>query len=109
MRRDLAELQRDAVDVTLLADRWLRSNPGVRIIWLENWITQRVRASLGAAASHQTAEPIRLPAALLKAKIRGLFELLDAARDIRRLASTGMNQQLALEALLLSGRTALAR
>jgi DNA polymerase III subunit delta' len=109
MRHDVAELEQDAVDVTLLADRWLRSNPGVRIIWLENWITQRVRASLGTATSHQTAEPVRLPAALLKPKIRALFELLDAARDLRRLASTGMNQQLALEALLLGGRSALAK
>jgi hypothetical protein len=36
-----------------------------------------------------------------------LFGVLDAARDFRRLASTGMNQQLALEALLLEGRSAL--
>ena len=48
-----------------------------------------------------------MPAALLKAKIRSLFELLDAARELRRLASTGLNQQLALEALLLGGRAAL--
>jgi DNA polymerase III subunit delta' len=108
MRHDVAELMKDVADVTLVADRWLRSNPGVRIIWLENWITQRVRMALGNETSHQTAEPVGLPAALLKPKIRALFELLDAARDLRRLASTGMNQQLALEALLLSGRTALA-
>jgi hypothetical protein len=38
--------------------------------------------------------------------MRALFELLDGARDMRRLASTGINQQLALEALLLGGRTA---
>jgi hypothetical protein len=50
-----------------------------------------------------------LPAALLKPKIRRLFELLDAARELRRLASTGLNQQLALEALLLEGRAALGR
>jgi len=109
MRQSIAELAEGSVDVTLLADRWVRSNPGVRIIWLENWITQRVHASLGAATSHQTAEPVRLPAALLKPKIRALFELLDAARDVRRLASTGMNQQLALEALLVGGRTALGK
>jgi DNA polymerase-3 subunit delta' len=109
MRQSLAELAEGSVDVTLLADRWVRSNPGVRIAWLENWITQRVHASLGEATSHQTAEPVRLPAALLKPKIRALFELLDAARDVRRLASTGMNQQLALEALLVGGRTALGK
>jgi DNA polymerase III subunit delta' len=108
MRESLSQLSGGSVDVTLLADRWMKSNPGLRITWLENWITQRVHASLGAGTSHQSAEPVRLPAALLKAKIRALFELLDAARELRRLASTGMNQQLALEALLLGGRTALA-
>ena len=109
MEQSIGELADGSVDVTLLAERWVRSNPGLRITWLENWITQRVHMGLGASASHQTAEPIRLPAALLKPKIRALFELLDASRDIRRLASTGMNQQLALEALLVGGRAALAK
>jgi DNA polymerase-3 subunit delta' len=109
MRQSIAELAAGSVDVTLLADRWVRSNPGVRVGWLENWITQRVYALLGAPTSHQSAEPVRLPAALLKPKIRALFELMDAARDVRRLASTGMNQQLALEALLVGGRVALGK
>jgi DNA polymerase-3 subunit delta' len=109
MRQSMAELAAGSADITLLADRWVRSNPGVRIGWLENWITQRVHAALGTDTSHQTAEPVRLPAALLKPKIRALFELLDAAREVRRLASTGMNQQLALEALLVGGRAALGK
>jgi DNA polymerase III subunit delta' len=109
MRHSMAELADGSVDITLLADRWVRSNPGVRITWLENWITQRVHASLGGGTSHQSAEPVRLPAALLKPKIRALFELLDAARDLRRLSATGMNQQLAVEALLVGGRTALGK
>jgi DNA polymerase III subunit delta' len=109
MQESLKELAAGSVDVTLLAERWLKSNPGLRITWLENWITRRVHAALGALSSRQSAEPVRLPAALLKPKIRALFELLDAARDLRRLASTGMNQQLALEALLLGGRAALGK
>ena len=109
MRQCMAELAQGSVDITLLAERWIRSHPGVRVAWLENWITQRVEASMGQGPSHQTAEPVRLPAALLKPKIRALFELLDAARDVRRLAATGMNQQLALEALLVGGRTALSK
>jgi DNA polymerase-3 subunit delta' len=108
MQESLAQLQAGAVDVTLLADRWVRSNPALRIVWLENWITRRVQGALGGADSQQSAEPVRLPAALLKPKMKALFELLDAARDLRRSASTGMNQQLALEALLLGGRSALA-
>ena len=106
MRQSLAELAEASVDLTLLAERWLRSNPDVRITWLENWITQRVHTLLAGPNSPQTAEPVRLPAALLKPKIRPLFALLDATRDFRRLAPTSMNQQLALEALLIEGKTA---
>ena len=95
------------VDITVLADAWVRSNLPLRVTWLENWITRRVYGHLGGDSSGQSAERVRLPAALLKAKIRALFELLDATRELRRLASTGMNQQLAVEALLLGGRAAL--
>jgi DNA polymerase-3 subunit delta' len=109
MQEDLQAIAAGSVDVTLLAEQWAKSNLGLRITWLENWITRRVHACLGTANSNQSAERVRLPAALLKPKIRALFDLLDAARDLRRLASTGMNQQLALEALLLGGRTALAK
>jgi DNA polymerase-3 subunit delta' len=108
MQESLRDLGAGTIDVTLLADRWARSDPSLRLIWLENWITRRIHASLGAATSVQSAEPVRLPAPLLKPKIRAQFELLDAARELRRLASTGLNQQLALEALLLGGRAALA-
>ncbi|MDP9012654.1 MAG: DNA polymerase III subunit delta' [Pseudomonadota bacterium] len=109
MQEDISAIAAGSVDVTLLADHWVKSNLPLRITWLENWITRRVHAYLGSANSNQSAERVRLPAALLKPKMRALFELLDAARDLRRLASTGINQQLALEALLLGGRTALAK
>jgi DNA polymerase-3 subunit delta' len=107
MRSTLKRLADDAVDVTAVADAWMKSDPGVRLMWLENWITRRVQAELGGVVSSQSAEPVRLPAALLKPKIRPLFELLDAARELRRFAATGLNLQLALEALLLGGRAAL--
>ena len=109
MQENLQALATGAVDVTLLAEQWVKSHLGLRILWLENWITRRVRTGLAGGNSPQSAERVRLPAALLKPKIRALFELLDAARELRRLASTGINQQLALEALLLGGRTALAK
>jgi len=108
MREALKRLASDSVDVTSLADAWAKSDWQLKLVWLENWITRRVQADLGSANSLQSAEPVRLPAALLKAKIRALFELLDSSRELRRLASTGLNQQLALESLLLTGRAALA-
>jgi DNA polymerase-3 subunit delta' len=109
MQEGIQAIAAGTVDVTLVADAWAKSNLGLRLTWLENWITRRVHAYLGEGNSNQSAERVRLPAALLKPKMRALFELLDAARDLRRLASTGLNQQLALEALLLGGRTALAK
>jgi DNA polymerase III subunit delta' len=109
MQKSMAQLATGAVDVTLVCESWSRSNPGLRIIWLENWITQRIQAAVADPNSAQSAEPVRLPSALLKPKIRALFELLDAARDIRRFASTGMNLQLALEAMLVGGREALSQ
>jgi DNA polymerase-3 subunit delta' len=109
MQDQLRTLAAGTVDVTLLAEQWARSDLGLRILWLENWITRRVHTYLGDAGSTQSAERVRLPAALLKPKIRALFELLDAARDLRRLMMTGMNLQLALEAVLLGGRAALAK
>jgi DNA polymerase-3 subunit delta' len=108
MRESMQQLANGSVDVSLVAERWASSDPLLRLEWLENWITQRVRAHLGCATSPQSAEPVRLPAALLKPKIRALYRLLDASRDFRRFASTGMNRHLALEALLLGGRAALS-
>jgi DNA polymerase-3 subunit delta' len=108
MREALKRLEAGSIDVTVLADTWVRSGLDLRLMWLENWVTQRVRAQLGDAFSLQSAEPVVLPAALLKPKIRALFELMDAARELRRLVSTGLNQQLALEAMLLGGRAALS-
>jgi len=109
MRESMRQLGADALDVTVSAEAWVKADPFMRLAWLENWITRRVRASMGVDTSLQSAEPVRLPAALLKPKIRALFELLDAARELRRLASTGVNQQLALEALLLGGRAAIGK
>jgi DNA polymerase-3 subunit delta' len=108
MSEALKRLASDSVDITVLADAWAKSDWPLRLVWLENWITRRVQAALGNVNSVQSAEPVRLPAALLKPKIRALFELLDSSRELRRLASTGLNQQLALESLLLAGRAALA-
>jgi DNA polymerase-3 subunit delta' len=108
MRPCMEQLAAGSVDISLLAESWAKTGAGLRILWLENWITTRVRLALTAVDSPETAESVGLPAALLKPKIRGLFRLLDAARQFRRLTPTGMNQQLALEALLLDGRAALA-
>ncbi len=108
MRDCLARLGAGTIDLTILADRWVRSDPVLRVRWLENWVTGRIVAGLAGDGSSDSAERVRLPGDLLKAKIRAQYAFLDAAREHRRLASTGMNQQLALEMLLLRSRSALS-
>jgi DNA polymerase-3 subunit delta' len=108
MRTGLQQLSAGKVDVTLLAEQWMRSGVQLRILWLENWITTRVRSSLGVADSLPNGTPVRLPALQLRAKICQLYDLLDAARQFRRLSQTSVNQQLALENLLLVGIEALS-
>ncbi|HVC02442.1 MAG TPA: hypothetical protein VND80_09605 [Steroidobacteraceae bacterium] len=105
MRGSLQQLGAGTIDLTILAERWARTEPLLRVAWLENWITSRIVASLAGERFTQTAEPVGLPADLLKAKMRSLYALLDAAGEFRRLAPTGMNQQLALEVLLLRSRS----
>ncbi len=107
MRTCIRQLAAGGVDISLIAEKWLRSSPELRIRWLENWVTRRVHACFDTPNSRQSAEPVVLSGALLKPKITPLFGLLDATRGFRRLASTGINQQLALEALLIEGRNAL--
>jgi DNA polymerase-3 subunit delta' len=107
MRNAVRQLAAGAVDITVLADQWVRTDAVLCVTWLENWITTRLRETLGGASSAKTADPIGLPAALLKPKIQRLFRMLDAVKQFKRLTQTGMNQQLALEALLLEGRAAL--
>jgi DNA polymerase-3 subunit delta' len=108
MRAALTQLSAGEVDVTLLAEQWVRSHPQLRILWLENWITTRVRLCLGVQESSPNDAPVRLPATRVRAKICQLYDLLDAARQFRRLSQTGMNQQLALETLLIGGLGALS-
>ena len=105
MRRALADLAAGTLDLTLLAERWVRSDPAPRVAWLENWVTTRIFAGIGGDGESQTAEPVRLPAGARGPKITSMYALLDAVRDCRRLATTGVSPQLALEALLLRVRS----
>ena len=92
MKRTLTLLEARRTDVSLVADRWFKSDLPLRMIWLENWITERIKSGCDA---------VGLPGSLLKAKIVPLYALLDDARELRRSAATTTNLQLALESMLV--------
>ena len=63
MQEGMRTLAAGTVDVTVLAEHWARSNLGLRVAWLENWITGRIHSHLGETDSKQSAE--RVPLACL--------------------------------------------
>ena len=108
MLHDLGLLSRGDADASLIAEGWLRGGLPLRLVWLENWLTQRIRSGLGTGDFSPNETPVSLPDPRLRPKICQLFELHDAVRSFRRLGSSSMNQQLALEAMLLGGLRALS-
>lgn len=92
MTRSLNLMDSQRTDVSLVAERWFKSDLPLRMTWLENWITERIKSG---------CDTVGLPGSLLKAKIAGLFALLDDTRELRRSAATSTNLQLALESLLI--------
>jgi DNA polymerase-3 subunit delta' len=108
MHRDIDALARGAADASLVAEAWIRSGLPLRLAWLENWLTQRIRSGLVPPEISPNETRVGLPDRRLRPKICQLFDLHDAVRSFRRLGSSSMNQQLALEAMLLGGLKALS-
>ncbi len=108
MRDDIGLLALGGADPSLIAERWLRAELPLRLAWLENWLTQRIRQGLGVADFSPNETRVGLPDPRLRPKICQLFDLHDAVLSFRRLGSSSMNQQLALEAVLLGGLQALS-
>jgi DNA polymerase III subunit delta' len=101
MHGDLRAMAGDSVDVTQLAERWSRGNVMLRLGWFEHWINARLRTRL---APKLAGDSVRA----LNATDRPWFRLIEKIHALKALSATGINQQLALEALLLDTRRALA-
>jgi DNA polymerase III subunit delta' len=100
-RRTLEEIETGAGDPAATAERWSRSEPGLRLRCFENWLTDRIRRQLAPDAhsvENRTAAHLSRPLPILK--IRGLFELTDGVRELRSLLDEPINRSLAFETLL---------
>lgn len=101
MSDDLARMAASRLDPSLTAERWLKTDFPLRLMWLENWITDRIRAmSAPDPAGLKSVDAVGLSGSLLKAKIRTQFRFLDEVRDLKGLPD-GINMQLALEGVLM--------
>ena len=100
-RRTLEEIEQGAADPVATAERWSRSEPGLRLRCFENWLTDRIRrhfAPPGNSVELRSAAHLPRPASILN--IRGLFDLADGVRGLRSTLDEPINRSLALEMLL---------
>ena len=99
----LADLAARRADAAQLADSWSRTEPALRLMCFETWLTERIRRSLSAgtysAEMRDGTHPGRPDSG---SNAPRLFDLLDQLRALRAALATPVNRALALESLLRS-------
>jgi DNA polymerase-3 subunit delta' len=106
VRRGLEEAVTGGSDPVATAERWARSELPLRLMCVENWLTDRIRARVGGGAlftelragAHPRGQPDSLD-------LQQLFGLLDAVRELKSSFDAPINRGLALESLLRSLET----
>lgn len=90
----LTEIGRGNLQPPAVAERWAKSDLGLRLSLIESWVTDRLLEN-GAIrdVTHLSGPPPGL-------NICRLFEFSDAIRDMRKLAHTSINKTMAVESLL---------
>ncbi|HTW37581.1 MAG TPA: DNA polymerase III subunit delta' [Steroidobacteraceae bacterium] len=103
VRRELEQAAAGEGDPVATAERWARSELPLRLICLENWLTDRIRGRLGAGALFTEVRVGAHPRGHGDSlDLRQLFELLDAVRELKSSFDAPINRGLALESLLRS-------
>lgn len=104
--RGLEQAAAGAGDPVGTAERWARSELPLRLICVENWLTERIRRSAGVGGLFTElragAHPPRPGESL---DLRQLFGLLDTVRELKSSFDAPINKGLALESLLRSLET----
>ena len=102
-RRELEQAAAGEGDPVATAERWARSELPLRLLCLENWLTDRIRGRLGAGALFTEVRAGAHPRGHGDSlDLRQLFELLDAVRELKSSFEAPINRGLALESLLRS-------
>ncbi len=102
MQEAVETAEKGQLDILAAAAFWSRDQPGTRLVWLESWLTARLRA---AASSSDLVNNNRIPCLRVPARepmIRAGYRLLDALREARTLVDGALNTQLLFEGLLIS-------
>ncbi len=99
--RVLEEARSGRADPVLTAERWGRTDLALRLLCIENWLTDRIRSHFaGAAFSVEMNASVHLQGDREIPNIRRLFGLVDAVQELKASLDAPINRSLALESLL---------
>jgi len=100
-RRVLEETGGGRADPVVTAERWWRTDLPLRLLCIENWLTDRIRRHFaGAHFSVEMTAGTHLQRGTQGSTIRRLFGLVDAVQELKSSLDTPINRSLALESLL---------
>jgi DNA polymerase-3 subunit delta' len=99
----LGDLAARHADAAQLADAWSRTDLALRLSCVENWLTERIRRSLGAGTySTEMRDGAQVARPDPRSNAPQLFDLLEQLRALRAALATPVNRSLVLESLLRS-------
>jgi DNA polymerase III subunit delta' len=100
-RRVLEDTGAARADPLVTAERWWRTDLPLRLLCIENWLTDRIRSHFaGAGFSVEMATSMHLQRDTQVSNIARLFGLVDAVQELKSSLETPINRSLALESLL---------
>ncbi len=103
VRRGLEDATGGEGDPVATAERWARSELPLRLICVENWLTERIHAGIDGGALFTEVRAGAHPRGHRDSlDLRQLFGLLDAVRELKSSFDAPINRGLALESLLRS-------
>jgi len=89
------------LDPVATAERWARGAVTLHVKCFENWLTNRIRGTIGGPGFLTEVRPAtHLPGRSPVLNIRRLFEVLDGLRDLKSTLDAPINRGLILESLL---------
>jgi DNA polymerase III subunit delta' len=99
--RVLEETLGGRADPVVTAERWWRTDLSLRLLCIENWLTDRIRRHFaGAPFSVEMASRVHLQRGPPVLNMRRLFGLVDQVQEMKSTLDAPINRSLALESLL---------
>ena len=100
-RQVLEDTGAGRADPLVTAERWWRTDLPLRLLCIENWLTDRIRGHFAAPTfSVEMGAQVHLQRGASILSIRRLFGLVDQVQEMRSTLDAPLNRSLGLESLL---------